>query len=162
MSALPTAHVIFPLDVEDGWPPINSERLWAYDLGDERYKIDNVPWFVRDLAIDDVVHAVAPNAESHPVFKSMLERSGHLTIRIACLPQGPLGGECSPVVDEFVGLGAYAEGFAKYRMVALDLAPGIELRPIYDHLEDGAARGSWAWEEGRINSAWDEVTQPTF
>jgi len=29
----PTAHVIFELEVEDGWPPVASERVWAYDVG---------------------------------------------------------------------------------------------------------------------------------
>ncbi|WP_323136453.1 hypothetical protein [Streptomyces sp. NBC_01446] len=35
---------------EDGWPPASVESLWAVDLGDERVRLDNTPWFVRGVA----------------------------------------------------------------------------------------------------------------
>ena len=31
----------------DDWPPVGAERVWAVDLGDDRYRIDDAPWFVR-------------------------------------------------------------------------------------------------------------------
>lgn len=48
----------FALDVDaDGWPPVGSEGVWAEPLGCDRYRIRNTPWFVQDLAVDDVVTA---------------------------------------------------------------------------------------------------------
>jgi hypothetical protein len=53
----PEARVVFELAVEDGWPPVGSERVWAHHLGGDRYRIANAPWFARDLAVGDVVRA---------------------------------------------------------------------------------------------------------
>ena len=48
--------VRFKLDVDhDGWPPAESEGLWAEPLGDDTFRVDNTPWFVRNLASGDVV-----------------------------------------------------------------------------------------------------------
>jgi hypothetical protein len=153
--------VIFPLEVDaDGWPPVGSERMWAMPLGDDRYQVDNVPWFVPDLAVEDIVVAVAPDGDSHPVFQHLEARSAHLTIRVICFRSGPLGGELQSVLDELVPLGVYAEGIQQYGMVALDIPPGAALRPIYDRLAAGEADGSWEWEEGRINDAWETAKAP--
>ena len=60
-------HVIFPLEVDvDGWPPVSAERVWAFDLGDGRFRIDNPPWFVRNLAVGDIVEAQAPENGNTP------------------------------------------------------------------------------------------------
>ncbi|MGO4604582.1 DUF4265 domain-containing protein [Terrabacter sp. 2YAF2] len=82
---------IFELAVEDGWPPVGSERAWAFHLGEDRYRIDNPPWFVPDLAVGDVVRAEASQPDSHPVFKEIVQRSDHVTIRLICFRDGPLG-----------------------------------------------------------------------
>jgi hypothetical protein len=84
------SHVIFPLEADaDGWPPVGSERVWAFDLGQDRYQVNNAPWFVRDLAIDDVVIANAPGPHLNPIFERIESRSDHLTIRIICFRRGP-------------------------------------------------------------------------
>jgi len=38
----PTAKVVFRVANDDG--SFEVETLWAYDLGDDRYKIDNLPF----------------------------------------------------------------------------------------------------------------------
>lgn len=157
----PGAHVIFPLEVdEEGWPPVASERLWAFDLGQGLYRIDNAPWFVRDLAVGDVVQAEAPGPDQHPVFTRLHSRSDHLTIRIICFRRGPLAGQLQPVVDRFTPLGVRAEGAQQYGMVALDIGPDVDLRAVRTELRAGAADGSWEWEEGRITDAWLAAEAP--
>lgn len=157
----PDAHVVFPLDVdEDGWPPVGAERVWAVPLGGDHYRIDNVPWFVRDLACDDVVVAIAPEEGQHPVYVRTHEKSSHLTIRVVCFRSGPLKGDLGAVADAFTRLGVYAEGVAQYGIVALDIPPTASLRPIYERLVAGQQDGTWEWEEGRINDAWVAAQKP--
>ena len=43
----------------DGYPPRGNEGLWAAPLGGGAYRVANLPWFVPDVALGDVVHAVA-------------------------------------------------------------------------------------------------------
>lgn len=46
----PLVKIRFELEPDDdGWPPVGGESLWAFDLGHDRYRLDNTPWFVRAL-----------------------------------------------------------------------------------------------------------------
>ncbi len=154
----PDAHVVFELANVDGWPPVGAERLWATDLGGGAYRIDNVPWFVRDLAVGDVVRAHAPDAGSHPVFREIVERSDHVTVRLICFRNGPLEGNLARALEPFTALGVYGEGTAQYSMLALDIEPTAPLASIVSTLRHGVAEGWWEYEEGRITPAWIEAT----
>ena len=155
VSETPDAHVVFALEVdEDGWPPVTGERVWATHLGGDTYRIENAPWFVRDLAVDDVVEAIAPDAGSQPVFVRLLERSDHVTIRLVVLREGPLEGDLARAVQPFVDLGAWAEGDPGHAMLALDIEPTLPLAELQRMLVRGEQDGSWAYEEGRITDAW--------
>lgn len=119
-----------------------------------RYRIDNVPWFVRDLAVGDEVRAVAPDAGSHPVFAEMVHRSEHLTIRLVVFRTGPLSGDLARAMEPFTALGVYAEGVTQYGLLALDIAPSAPLADVLELLRRGERDGSWEYEEGRISPAW--------
>jgi hypothetical protein len=152
-------HVIVPLEIEDGWPPVKSERLWAEPLGDDLYRIDNVPWFARNLAEGDVVRAFAPDARSWPVVTDRISWSGNCTIRIIPLRSGPLQGDLQAVIDRFVPLGAQAEGaLPAFALVALTIPPESDLSAIASALQEGESDGSWSFEEGCISDAWTELT----
>jgi len=70
-------HVVFQFDVDgDGWPPVAAETVWAFDLGGGRFRIDNPPWVVRNLAVGDIVEAQAPATDQHPVFTGSSTLSG--------------------------------------------------------------------------------------
>jgi len=39
--------VYFDLEKDaDGYPPVNSESMWAVPMGEFRFRIDNIPFFV--------------------------------------------------------------------------------------------------------------------
>ncbi|MFL6109609.1 MAG: DUF4265 domain-containing protein [Marmoricola sp.] len=143
---------------EDGWPPVGSERVWAFHLGGDRYRIDNVPWFVRDVAVGDVVRAQAPDADSHPVFIEMVEQSDHVTIRLVCFRSGPLEADLARALEPFTALGVYGEGASQYGMLALDIPPTAPLPAVVSTLRAGVEDGSWVYEEGRITLEWIDAT----
>lgn len=158
-AAEPTAHVVFELETdEDGWPPVGAERVWASHLGGDRYRIDNVPWFVRDLAVGDVVRAQAPDSDSHLVFIEIVERSDHATVRLACFRSGPLEGDLARALEPFTTLGVYGEGAPQYGLLALDIEPTAPLAAVVSTLRAGVADGSWEYEEGRITQEWIDAT----
>lgn len=155
VSETPDAHVVFELEVDDdGWPPVSSERVWATHLGGDAYRIGNAPWFVLDLAVDDVVEATPPDPDSQPVFVRLLEPSDHITIRLIVYSTGPLRGDLARAMQPFVDLGAWGEGAQGYAMVALDIEPTLPLAEMKRLLVAGEQDGSWAYEEGRITDAW--------
>lgn len=155
----PDTHVVFELTVEDGWPPVASERVWAFDLGGDQYRIDNAPWFVRDLAVGDVVRAHAPDADSDPVFADLVQRSDHITIRLVCFRDGPTEGDLTRALEPFTTLGVYGEGASQYAMLALDIEPTAPLPAVVSTLRRGVENRSWEYEEGRITQAWVDATE---
>jgi Domain of unknown function (DUF4265) len=149
--------VRFKLDIdEDGWPPAESEGLWAEPLSDDTYRVDNTPWFVRNLATGDVVRALAG---SDGVLWA-IERvtwSGHCTIRVIPRASGPLLGDRQAVLDAFIPFGVTGEGIEQYGMVALDVPPEADARKVKALLVAGENDGRWHFEEGCVGDAWVEA-----
>jgi Domain of unknown function (DUF4265) len=149
------ARVRFRLEQdEDGWPPAESEGLWAVPLGGNAYRIDNTPWFARNVAADDVFLA-EPDADGRLWAGERLRWSGNCTIRVIPLRDGPLAGSQQAVLDVFVPLGASGEGYGPgLSIVALTIPPDADLAGIKRILRQGEADGSWAYEEGCISGEW--------
>lgn len=148
---------------EDGWPPVESEGVWAEPLGGDNYKIANTPWFVRGLATDDIVAAVA---DSDGVWwaTERVRWSGRLTVRVIPWDDGPLHGNRKAVLDAFAPLGVTGEGVEKFGIVALDIPPDADLRAVKMLLSAGQSDGRWDYEEGCVSDAWLqlEVSSPSL
>src|SRR4029077_13431760 len=92
--------VRFSLQRVDGWPPVESEGVWAEPLGGDLYRVDNTPWFIPNLGADDVVKALA--GSDGVLWAIERERwAGRLTIRVIPSRSGPLQGDRQAVLDAF-------------------------------------------------------------
>src|SRR3979490_1988833 len=69
------------IDLPNHWAT-GGESIWARDLGEARYRVENVPFYAYNLNFYDVVEAPAPGPELKPSVLRVLERSGHQTIRV--------------------------------------------------------------------------------
>lgn len=140
----------------DGWPPVTSEGLWAEPLANDEFRVDNTPWFVRNLAADDVVRA---HAGSDGVLwaTERVRRSGRCTIRVIPRQDGPLAGDCQAVLDAFVPFGVSGEGVEQYGMVALDVPVEADVFAVKAMLVAGEADGRWHFEEGCIGDKWSDA-----
>ena len=139
---------------EDGWPPAESEGLWAVPVGGGVYRIDNSPWFAQDVAADDHFRVEA-DADGRLWAGERLRWSGNCTIRVIPFAEGPLGGSQQAVLDLFLPMGAAGEAYgSRLSIVALNIPPSADLPGIKRTLKRGEANGSWAFEEGCISSAW--------
>lgn len=58
----------------------NYEQLWTKRVGEDRFEICCIPFFVYDLALGDVVRA---DARTGYVIRSVEQRSGNGVVRIA-------------------------------------------------------------------------------
>lgn len=144
----------FRLEVDDdGWPPVGSEGLWGEPVGQDSYRIDNTPWFVRNLASGDVVRALAGD-DGVLWATGRLEWSGHCTIRVIPIGTGPLRGDRQAVLDAFAPFGVTGEGIEQYGMVALDVPPDADAQRVRSLLIEGESDGRWHFEEGCVGDAW--------
>jgi hypothetical protein len=150
-----TVKVRFALDRDkSGWPPAESEGLWAQPVGSGKFRLDNTPWFVRGVAADDVVVA-KPDDAGVLWFVELAERGDRVVVRVIPRPDGPLYGDRQAVVDAFSPLGISGEGMATpVNMVAFDIGPEAPFASVKDLLERGEADGWWDYEEGCVTERW--------
>src|SRR5687768_5168122 len=77
--------MIVPLKrVSDGYPPVDFEGLWVELIDDATARVDNIPFFCRDLALGDVVKVVHDGTEFR--YLSTVRRSGNSLIRVVYYP----------------------------------------------------------------------------
>jgi len=138
---------------EDGWPPVSSEGLWAEPLGDDQFRIDNTPWFVVNLAAEDVVTALA-GSDGVLWATGKVRWAGRCTIRVIPRRDGPLAGDRQAVLDLFAPFGVSGEGIEQFGMVALDVPPEVDVAAVKAMLKAGEADGRWYFEEGCIGDTW--------
>jgi hypothetical protein len=59
------------------WPPVDEEGLWAINLGGGLYRVDNIPFFAKDLSLGDIVKAA--DSQGRLIISNVLDRGGHST-----------------------------------------------------------------------------------
>jgi hypothetical protein len=123
-------------------------------LGGDAFRLDNTPWFARNVAADDVFLA-APDGDGLLWVTERLRWSGNCTTRVIPSRDGPLAGSQQAVLDVFTALGATGEACGLgLNVVALTVPPDADLAEVKRVLQQGEADGSWAYEEGCISDEW--------
>lgn len=103
------------------------ETLWAFDLGNNLYALDNTSWFQYGVSFKDVIEAL-PQADGLPLFTRVVKKSGYRTIRVRHEVRVP-----QQLLDRLVKLGCSYEG-ANPRFIAIDVPPETELSPVVSEL----------------------------
>lgn len=56
------SQIIFPLIKDkDGYPPFDTERLWAKKLPGNLYEVDSIPFYTKEASLGDVISATEEN-----------------------------------------------------------------------------------------------------
>jgi hypothetical protein len=113
-------------DDDDG----KVETLWAYDLGEDLYQLDNTPWYQYGVSWKDVIEAVPESEGGLPLFRRVVEKSGYRTLRVSL--EEPATDE---FLDEIKQLGCGFEG-ANRGYFAIDIPPERDLQEMADFLTE--------------------------
>jgi hypothetical protein len=141
----------------DGWPPVESEGVWARPCDGRAYERDNASWFALGVAFGDHVRA-EPDEDGVLWVEEHLVWSGRYTISV--IPRGDeaASDQLQSIVDLFAPLGAECEGaLPAFKLVALDIPPTARLAEIKSLLVQGEAEGRWGYEEGCIDPRWTAI-----
>ena len=145
--------LVYRLVADDhGWPPVDAEKLWVAPQGHDLFRIDNIPFFVQNLAQGDVVRAVPVSGYLLPL--SRVSWGGNRTVRIRPRPRGPIGEDLQVIFDLFVPLGVEAEGDPRHLLAALNVPAPIDPTPIRELLQQGTSDGWWDHEESCVDPGW--------
>ncbi|MFF2848361.1 DUF4265 domain-containing protein [Streptomyces sp. NPDC058001] len=148
--------VVFQLEQNDGWPPVGSERLWAVPLDVGLVRIDNVPWFVRDLSLNDIVRTRI-RADGISEATGKVSWSGNCTVRIIPYGSGKFAGDPQGIVDLFSALSVQAEAIEQFGMVALNVPRSADVSRVKGLLIRGADAEWWDYEESCVGDAWEDA-----
>jgi len=131
------------IDHQEG---IDSESFWADALGDDLYRLDNIPFYAYDLHYQDVVRAVPRLPGQLPTIAEVVRPSGHKTLRV--MFDDELGDE--DVQRLLDGLTARHVAYERARghFYALNVPPEADYRAICDLLWTQENAGWLTYETG--------------
>jgi Domain of unknown function (DUF4265) len=129
---------------EDGYPPVTRENMWAVDLGDGRYRIDNIPFFVRGISDEDVI-AVKMEEDGRLVFAELIEASSNSTFRLIISNES----ETPKVRKMFRDLGCPSELVSR-GLISVHIPGSVVMKSIATLIEQGEDNGQWSFEEGAL------------
>lgn len=134
---------------------LQGESFWAQPLGDDRYRLENVPFCAYDLNFGDVVLATADSETRKPEIRAVVERSGHQTLRISFCDQLSRE-EQEPVIAALQALGGELER-ANAQFLAIDIPPGVSVDALRDALDELTDAGTLEYEtcEARVPGSFD-------
>lgn len=126
----------------DGYPPFDFEWLWCRSLGQGTFVIDNIPFFVPSIAVEDHVMA-STRADGQLLFLRLLKSSGHSTLRILLSSEDLV----QQVRNELRDKGCGTEVSHLPRLLAVDVPATADLNAIRRWLAAGETKSLWEYEE---------------
>lgn len=138
-------------------PAIAGETLWADHVGDDVYRVANVPFWAYGLNHGDLVRAT-PDTEGVLTIREVVEPGGHRTLRLifeAALDRARQ--------EDLLGR-IYVERSITFerandRLVAVDVWPDADYRGVFEQLEAWADSGLLDFEtcDPRVEGSFDDV-----
>jgi uncharacterized protein DUF4265 len=117
-----------------------TEQLWARQIGDQRFEICCIPFFVYDIALGDVVET-----DSRLTVVRVVERSGRYVFRAW------FGESFHPreeIAERLHAMGALLE-WSSANLLAVDAPDGSHAQVIADFLAEEERAGRLMFETGR-------------
>ena len=137
--ATPDSKVLFRVEEDDGSAQV--ETLWATNLGNDRYKLDNSPFYAYSVSWEDIVYAPVDRDEERPTFERVISKSGNRTVRVVFNSPAEKGNASGDILQALVTLGCSYEG-ANKTYVAINIPPDVKLEAVRTFLIDSGA----TWE----------------
>jgi hypothetical protein len=139
---------------EGGWPPVEFEEVSGKVVGDHEYEILSPPSFAKQLAVGDIVRVAHYGAPEVPWIDSLVESSGHSTVRVIFfrVTEQKIEDRLRRELDR---LGAHIYETSFQGMVSVDIPPGADYGLIRAVLEEGESRKNWEFDEGKISRLHD-------
>jgi len=146
------------IDLLNHWA-VGGESLWAEPLGNDLYKIENVPFYVYGLSFQDIVRATPESENQILEIRELKIASGHRTFRVFFKEQIDKAQQ-EAILDSMKNLGISYER-ANHIYVALDMKPEGDYQAVFDQLDEYSEQGLLGFEtcEARIEGSFDDLPE---
>jgi hypothetical protein len=117
------------------------ETPWAVRLGDNLYRLDNIPFFAYRISTDDIVEAVR-DGDGMLMFQRVVQKSGNRTLRVA-LTESCRAEPGPTLIATIRRLGCSFEG-AYETLVCINVPPEVSLEVVAEALTELGVRWEYA------------------
>jgi len=125
-------------------------------LGDDLYRLDNIPFFAYGLNYRDIVRAVQETEDTLPEIKEVVQASGYQTVRLYFEEE-----ENTKIVEDVLrSIKPFGISYerAEDRFIALNVKPESDLPAVIRRLEEYTQLGLLEFEtcEARVFGSFDD------
>jgi hypothetical protein len=138
----------FSLQIEADWPPVSVETLWVEAITVEKFRIDSIPFFVKGIAVNDIVGGEA-DSEGRLHYTRKLEEGGHSTIQVITIRDDATPG----VRSELARIGCVTEGSPWPSLFTIDIPDRKLLAQVHRLLRERAELGEIEYEDAFLASS---------
>lgn len=138
------SNFIINAELSEGDRPHRFEQLFARQLGDDRFEVCCIPFFLYNVALGDVV-LTTPKEDRKYVMKGVVEPSGRYVFRVW------FGESFQPrdeIAQELTELGSLIE-WSSRNLLAVDAADERQAQRVADLLAEREQLGQLIYETGR-------------
>jgi Domain of unknown function (DUF4265) len=128
---------------ETDWHEFGSETLWAMPIGNGHHVLQNSPFFAEDLSYLDTVYVELEDENDFPVFKFVVNRSGHSTYGLV-IDESIDFTKFQEYILPIIDLGCSFEGMQSVRF-SLDVPATTNIYQVYDLLKRGEEEKKWVF-----------------
>lgn len=139
---------------DDGYPPVSAEGIWVEPTSLGNFRIENVPFYVRDLSCDDIVSGKFDD-EGTLHFKGLVTPSGNSTFRVIVHDINRL----DIVRSEIIARGAATEVDRRQHLIAIDVPSAVHIEPLLNYLIVLRDEGIADFEEGALRHPLNDSIQ---
>jgi len=133
------------------------ETLWAttVDLEKGWYRLDNIPFYVKSIACDDIIFAEYDEDEQFLTFREVVMPSGNSTIQVVVMDSSL---DTNEIREMFDSVGCSSEKFQE-RYFVIDIPVGLSYCPVKILLDDLFAKGSIDFAEACLSNKHRSETE---
>ena len=129
-----------------GLEGLEGESFWAESLGNDLYRLDNIPFYAYDVHYRDVVRAIPIEPDDIPTVVEVVQASGHKTLRVRFDADLPAD-EIRCLLEDLTAAQVQFEQ-SHGAFYALDVPPEADYQGICDLLWRLEAEGRLSYETG--------------
>lgn len=146
------------IDLPNHWA-IGGESLWATPLGNDLYRLENIPFFAYGLNFLDIVLATPDSDGLIPEIRKVVTPSGRRTYRVIF----EKGVEREKQEELLASLEPHESSYERSDSthVAIDIKPNGDHVAVYDQLDVYEEEGHLTFEtcEARVEGSFDDFPE---
>nr|WP_160250268.1 DUF4265 domain-containing protein [Mixta theicola] len=136
--------IFFNLTVVDDYPPVSTESLWAEKLTSGNYRIQNIPFYSKDVSFNDVI-SVKKGQDGECLFHKIVRYSGNSTLRVIFFEKEVI----EKVINKLVRLGCSWESMND-TFYSINVPHDSNLNKVIKYLENISLQEELDYEYGNL------------